>query len=814
MMNDIRYAWRNLRLTPGLSATVILTLALGIGANTAIFSIVNTLIFRPLPYPDADRLVAVTFANDEEPAGSLGWPYPKYSAFATHQTSFDVTAAYGSNRVTAIHRELPLRLEAEIVTAGYLPMLGIRPALGRSFAPDEERVAGEAPVVILSDKLWRQQFGGDPQIVGKSIVIKGRGYEVIGVMPPSFRGQSGTAEIWLTVTAAEHAVSKGTATSGAAWWLTVLGRLAPGVSLAQAAAQMPALTKKVDETFLARMSPHEERYQLVPLKNLRVNAEVSRSFVLLLAAVGFVLLIACANSASLLLGRAVARQKDFAVRRALGAGRFAILRQVTVETILMAIAAGTTGLAVAYWSIDWLTTARPANSSGFWAQYVRTFDYFSISLDATVLLFNFGLAIAVGCLFGLAPAWQASRASLSDALKHGAAGAVLVRRGSLTARGALVLAEIALSLVLMIGAGLMVKSFVRAANADLGLNPENVITMTMAPSGRKPPAFYYELLSRIQALPGTESAALSTATPMGTSGWESRLTVDGRPADAPGIRTMINVVTPDFMATHGIRIGHGRGLGAPDTAGTRVAVVSQAFADAAWPGQQAIGRRVRHEGEWHEVVGIAIDAIVSTLEEPRKNVLYVPLRQQPSADSFMVPNAISVRSATDGHSMARAVQGQLRELDAAAPVFNIVPMRERVDRVTARYRYSAVLMTALAALAVLLAAIGTYGVIAYAVTARTREIGIRMALGAKPGEVLRLVLGGGLRLATAGIVMGLLGAYLATRLLSASLYGVSPGDAGTFVAIATLMAVVAGLASYVPARRAMRVDPVIALRAE
>ncbi len=376
------------------------------------------------------------------------------------------------------------------------------------------------------------------------------------------------------------------------------------------------------------------------------------------------------------------------------------------------------------------------------------------------------------------------------------------------------LTEIALSLILLIGAGLMVQSFVRAANADLGIDPENVVTMTMATTGREGPAFYYDLLTRIQGLPGIERAALSSATPMGTGGWETRMTMDGRPADATAMRAMINVVTPDFMDTHRIRIAEGRGFANTDTVGMRVAVVSRAFADAAWPGQPAIGRRVRHESEWHTVVGVAADAIVSALEEPRKHVLYVPMRLEASAESFMVPNAISVRTSVDDAAAARAIQAQLRGLDATAPIFNIVTMRERVDRVTARYRYSAVLMTALAGLALLLAAMGTYGVIAYAVTARTREIGIRMALGAQPQDVLRLVVGGGLQLAAAGIVVGLVGAYLAARLLTASLYGVSPADASTFIAIASLMVVVAGLASYLPARRAMRVDPVIALRAE
>lgn len=462
-----------------------------------------------------------------------------------------------------------------------------------------------------------------------------------------------------------------------------------------------------------------------------------------------------------------------------------------------------------------MTTIRPSNTTGFWAQYVRTFEYFNIRLEPRVLGFNFALALGVGFLFGLAPAWQAARTELNDVLKQrsGASGGAFARTGGLTARGGLVLAEIALSLVLLIGAGLMIKSFVRATDADLGLDPDGVTAMTIAPTGRKPPAFYYDLLARIQALPGVEQAAFSTGTPMGPASWETSVAVDRPTADAPQIRAMINVVTPGFFATHGMRVGTGRPFTDQDTVGMRVAIVSRAFAEAAWPGEPAPGRRVHQEGEWHEVIGIAENAVLTTLEDPAAPVVYLPLRKE-AADGFMVPNSISVRSSVDPVAMAKTIQAQVQTLDATAPLFNVVTMRERVDRVTARYRYSAVLMTALAGLALLLAAMGTYGVIAYAVTARTREIGIRMALGARPADVMRLVIGGGLRLATAGIVLGLAGAYTSVQLLAALLYGVTPADATTFAAIAILMAAVAGLASYLPARKAVRVDPVIALRAE
>ena len=814
MLNDVRYGLRTLRQSPGLTATIVLTLALGIGANTAIFSVVNTLLLDPLPYPHVDRLVAVTFASADAPLGRNGWPYPKYEAFAQHQSSFDAMAAYGSSRLTLIVGDVPTRVEGEVVTAGYFPLLGINAALGRVFRPDEDRVLGEAPVIILSDALWQQQFGADRNVIGRRVVIKGRGYEIIGVLPPRFRGQSGTAEAWITASASEHAVGKGTASGGFSWWMGVVGRLKPGVSRAQAQATMPAMVKKVDETFLAKMGRDEERYLLVPYKALKVNPEVSRSFVLLLGAVGFVLLIACANTANLLLGRALALQKDFAIRRALGAGRAAIVRQVIVESLLVAVMAGAAGLAVASATLDWVTTAKVANTSGFWAEYVRTFQYFDVRLHFPVLVFNFGVAIGVGILFGLAPAWQAWRTALNDVLKHGTGVTPggLVRRGALSLRGVLVLTEIALSLVLLGTAGLMIRSFALASRTHLGFVPDKVITMTFAPSSRKPPAFYHDLLGRLESLPGVERAALSSGTPLGTGGYIGTITIDGRSPNAAPIRAMANYVTPGFISTYGMRLAEGRGLAAEDATGQRVVVVTRALADAAWPGASALGKRIRSEGEWQEVVGVLENATYTTLEDPPMAIVYAPVRHD--ALGLGAPTSISIKTALDDAGVMSGVRGILQSVDATAPLFNVVTMTERAERVTARYRYSAVMMTALAVLALLMAAMGTYGVLAYAVAARTREIGIRVALGASRGDVLRMVVGTSAKLTAVGIALGLAGTLVAARGLRALLFQVSPSDPLTFIVTALVMAAVALVATYVPARRALRVDPVVALRSE
>jgi putative ABC transport system permease protein len=829
MLNDLRYAWRNMRHAPGVSGVIVLTLALAIGANTAVFSIVNALVFDPLPYPEVDRLVAVTFASDEEPLGQPNWPFPKYAAFARHAVAgpggpgtaiFDATAGYGRRHLSVLIGDQPHRTEAELVTAGYFDLLGVRPAAGRLFHPDEDRTPGEAPVIVVSDRFWRMHFGRDREALGQTVTIRDRPYEIVGILPPAFRGQSGTAEIWLTAHAAEHAADAGTVTSAARWWIHVIARLQPSTTVAQAEAAAAALVPLVDADVMARLGPGDERYQLVPLKTMRISPDVRQSFVLLLGAVLVVLLIACANAANLLLGRAVARQREFAVRLAIGAGRGAIVRQLAVESMVVALLAGALGLGVAWGALDVLTTTRPANTSGFWAQYMRTFEFFDVSLDTRALAVNFGLAIGVGLLFGLAPAWRASRSDLNDVLKRGsgasAAGFGLRRMG---ARSMLVMTEIALSIVLLVSAGLMIQSFTRAASADLGFTPDGVVTMTVGPSGRKPTVFYHDLLARIEALPGVETASLSIATPMGASGWEGPVVVEGRPQDQQNIRGILNVVTPGFFSTYRMRVVQGRGFTDQDVSGPPAAVVSRALAERAWPGEDPIGRRVRYSlasKEWLEVVGVVDHVTYTTLEDAPPAMLYVPLWRpaDPAATIFTAPTAISIRTTVGAEVVARDVRRVVQAADAAAPVFGVAAMTERAARVTARYRYSTLLMSGMAVVALLLAAMGTYGVLAYAVTSRTREIGIRMALGARPSDVMRLVLGGGLSLALAGVALGLLGAVASTRVLGALLFGVEPGDPWTFAAIALLMLAVAALASSIPAYRAMRVEPVSALRAD
>ena len=824
LLQDLRYAVRLVARSPGFTATIVLTLALGIGANTAIFSVVDALLFKPLPYPHADRLYAVTLANDK-PQGMQFWPHPKYAAFAGVQEVFDGTAAYARQVLTINPGDQPQRVEMEIVTPGYFALLGVDAAIGRVFTAEEQRVPARDAVAILSDGLWRSAFGADPRVAGRTISIKDRAYTIVGVMPPAFRGQSGSAQLWVPVAMADHFYFKGAVTESSAWWMRVVARLRPDVGPAAAAAQMPALTARVQEIAPSMWKDAtkngQELFQLVPFKDTKVDPEISRSFVILLAAVGFVLLIACANTANLLLGRAVTRQAEFGIRVALGASRGTVIRQVLVESLLLAAMAGLAAMAVSFWTLRWLSSVKPMNAMGFWSQYARTFDYFDVALNPRVAAFNFAIALGVGILFGLLPARQAAKVDLHESLKQRAAPGF----GRLHARGLLVLAEIAFSLVLLVCAGLMVRSFARAAAADLGFESEGVVTMTASIQGRRPLTYYRELLERMKGIPGVEGASLAGGVPISGGTSSGPVEIQGRPKGEPGVRANMNVVTPAFFDIFRIRRVAGRLLTDEDReSAPRAAVVSRAFAQAAWPGQDPIGRHVRHgfrvafgdPKAWTTVVGVVEDVTYGTLEEPKGPIIYIPAWQPlgtPEAIS-LGPSTIALRTSLPTAAVVASVRAELRALDSTAPLYDIATMTDRAAGITARYRYSTAMMSTLAVLALLLAAIGTYAVMAYAVTTRTREIGIRVALGARPEEILGLVLGGSLKLTGAGLVVGLAASLAASRVLGNLLYGVAPNDPATFAAIAVLMTAVALVAAYLPARRAMRVDPVVALRTE
>jgi len=825
IVRDARYAVRQLAASPIFAATIVLTLALGIGANTAIFSVVDALLFKPLPYPHADRLYAVTLAN-ASPQGMQFWPYPKYAALAREDGPFEAAAAYARRDQLVAVNGLDLRVESEVVTSSYFDVFGAPAAIGRVFSADEDTTPERDAVAILGDGLWRSAFGGDRNVLGKSVTIKGRSYVVIGVMRPDFRGQTGRTQLWLPVMMADHFMYKGAATGAFSWWMRVVARLKPGVTSAAADAQMPALTARVATaapSFLKTATRDgRELFQLVQFRDVKVDPEVSRSFVVVLAAVGFVLLIACANTANLLLGRAVTRQSEFALRRALGASPAAIVRQVLTESLLLAAVAGIAALAVAIGLLHWLTTAKPMNATGFWSQYAGTFDYFAVSLDPRVAAVNFGVALGIGVLFGIAPARAASRGALHASLKQSADSPRGFRR--FNTRAALVLTEVAFSMMLLISAGLMVKSFARAASADLGVEPRGVITVSTSMEDRRSLTFFRDLLQQVRGIPGVDDAALAAELPLSGRGNSGPIAIEDTGGERKSVRANMNVVTPGFFRVTGVALRSGRLLTDDDReTAPRVAIVNRAMAQAAWPGQDPIGRRIKHDfrvaygsaDEWTTVVGVVDDVVYDTLEEPVEPMLYLPAWQPlgTPAGIAIAPARIAMRTALPVDTIVAALRERLRAAGAPLALFDVATMSERAARMTSRYRYSSAMMGALAALALVLSAIGVYGVMAYSVAMRRREIGIRVALGARPRDVLRVVLGSGVKLAAAGVLLGLAGAFAGSRVLGRMLYGVTAHDPWTFAAIAVLMIVVVLAACYVPARRAMRVDPVVALRA-
>jgi putative ABC transport system permease protein len=825
MFQDLRYGARLLLKNPGFTAVAVLTLALGIGANTAIFSVVSAVLLRPLPYPEPERLVKVYQAAPNPARGSMPmiWSYPRFEVLRGQSRSFAAVAAYTQGSYNLTGTSEPERLRVELVSAAYFPALGIKAIAGRTFTPEEDQAPGERLTALLSHGLWQRRFGGDPQVIGQTLELDHIPFTIAGVLPPGFKGQEGTAEVWVTMMAAPVLRYRRVLANANNYWFQVLARLQPGVTLAQAQAEMRPVSEQIERTHPGpkAMRPSgttQEVVTLAPLQAAAVDPAFKRVFLLLLAAVGLVLLIACANTANLLLARAVARQKEFALRCALGAGRGRLIRQLLTESALLALGGGALGVLVGYWGLELLKNFRPSDYATFWTSYARTFAFFTISLDGRVLAFNFALALATGLLCGWLPGLQAARANVQQALKEGAGGSLAgfhpVRR--LSARSLLVVSEIALSLVLLIGAGLMLKSLARLQAVHLGFAPEQVVTMA-APTSQPKPDFYAHLLARVQALPGVEAASVGSTAPLLGHASMTVMDIEGRPA-AGEIAVGLHSVSPDYFRTLGIPLIKGRVFTERDRAGApRVALINQAAADNLFPGEEALGKRIKPDispdyetqEELVEIVGIVGNAKYGQLEKAIGPDVYLSFLQPTDAAQTLI-----VRSSVAPTAIAAAVRREVLALDRNVPLTQIQTLTARAAEVTSRPRFIAVLLTAFAGLALLLSAIGIYGVVAYSVSARTRELGIRLALGAQPGDVLRLVLREGLALLAAGLAAGLLASWGATRLLRSQLYEVGPGDPLTFILVSLLLAGVALLACYLPARRATRVDPLAALRHE
>ena len=804
-IQDLRYGLRTLAKNPGFTAVAVLTLALGIGANTAIFSVVDAVLLRPLPYPEPDRLFMVYQTLPRDPAQNIGVSYPNYLDWTQQNRVFESIAAVRGTSLALSGQGEPTYIETGSVTANYFEVLRARPLLGRTLQPSDDALDA-SPAVVMSETLWRARFGADPAIVGRAITLDQHPITVVGIVPAFFRPPvpDSAAQLWFPLR--QDGVFSDMRARRAGHYLAALGRLKPDVTATQAQSEMAALEQRLAEQY-----PNENKGWGIRIVSLQADmaGNVRTALLVLLGAVGFVFLIACANVASLQLARAASRRKEIAIRVALGAGRQRLLRQFLTESILLSVIGGAAGLVLAYEAVQGLIAWLPADLP-------RVSE---IHVDATVLAFGLVLSVASGVIFGLAPAWHGTESRLAEALE-GARGAG-EGRTSHRARNIFVVAETALAIVLLVGAGLLIRSFARLQQVNVGFNPAQLLTAQIGlPRAQytKPEqwiAFYRQTLERMNALPGAQEAAVAVPLPLSDSYINLAFAIEGRPprskSEAPTADFV--AISPNYFHVMQVPLLRGREFGETDSeSAPKVCVISASVAQQLFPNESALGQRIiigYPADASREIVGIVGDVKDSDLAARQSAQIYVPFVQNPfwAAD-------IAVRSHGNPSALSGALREQIRAIDSALPVAEVRPMADVIGSSIAQPRFRTTLLSLFGAAALLLAAIGIYGVLAYTVAQQTREIGIRMALGANPGRVLRLVLARGLGLAGAGTAIGVLAALLLTRLLNSLLFGVSATDPLTFVAVAGLLLAVAFVACYVPARRAMCVDPMVALRYE
>jgi putative ABC transport system permease protein len=809
LLKDIHYAFRQLIKHPGFSLIAILVLALGIGANTAIFSVVNAVLLRPLPYRAPEKLVWLWGTNPLNDIPKESASYPDFADWREQAQSFETMAAYA--RTSPILTEgdgEPERLPGAAVIGDFFSVLGVEPALGRKFLP-EENEQGKGRVVILSHDLWQRRFGADPKVAGRQITVNGNPHTVVGVMPAGFQDPAPAArkavQMWLPLTVSDNMRS-----SRRSDFLYVIARLKPDATIDRARAEMKGIASRLEKQY-----PETNTSWSVIVESLHetLTGDIRPALLLLLGAVAFLLLIACANVANLLLARASSRQREISIRAALGASRGRVIRQLLTENILLSVAGGALGLVIAVWGIHVLLALSPGN--------IPRLD--SIGIDGQVLLFTLGMSLVTGVIFGLAPALTASKANLNDTLKEGGRGAMEGASGR-RMRNVLAVAEIALSLVLLVGAGLLIRSFMQLQQVKPGFNPQHVLSveLSLPPAKYKEDAqvnqFFDQLLAAVAQQPGVEAATVSTDLPLGGNADFLAFSVEGRPL-LPTDKTPdaeARVISPDYFRTLQIPVRNGRVFTDRDVAGVPdVAVINETLARKYFPGADPIGKRVTFgdpkapDVEWFTVVGVVGDVHGTRLSEEPYAQIYTSYRQTPRRAFTLI-----VRTAGEPSLMLKQIREQIWSLDRQQPLYNVRTFDQVLAQAVARPRFNMLLIAILAGVALVLAAVGIYGVISYSVTQRTHEIGIRMALGANATDVLKLVVGQGMLLAGIGLALGLIAAFAVTRIMSSLLFGVSATDPPTYFGLALLLGAIAFLACYLPARRATKVNPVTALRAE
>jgi predicted permease len=819
LAQDIRYAVRAFARNPGFALAAILSLAIGIGANTSIFSVANALLLRPLPYEDANRLVILWNRSPGLNITEDWFSTAQYLDIKNGHHGFEqVAIAIGGNYNLTGEGD-PERMGVIRVSANLLPMLGARPERGRVFVPDED-APGRPATAVLTDGMWARHYGRDPKMIGKSITINGLPYEVVGILPQSFSLPRevlptlyGTeqAEIFLPLPLAPDAAQHRTNED-----YNIVGKLKPGVSVAQAQAEMETITARLRRGFPDNYPPNGGlTFSIVPLLE-QVVGNVRPALLVLLGSVGLVLLIACANVANLLLSRAVARQQEIAVRTALGASRWRIVKQLLTESVLLALCGGALGVVICVLSVKWIHILGTKSIP-------RLQD---VGIDGRVLLFTLVLSVFSGILFGLAPSLRVSRLDLNSTLKdasRGSAGTSAMWGRGNNVRRLLVVAELALSVVLLIGAGLLIRSFARLQNVAPGFNPQNVLTFDLTMTGRKYNdkqvvlGNYRQLWERLEQLPGGSAAGGVSSLPMSQAFAWTPITVEGRtPLQGEKfLNADERLVGGHYFEAMGIPLRRGRFFNEQDDlTKPRVVLVDEYMAEQLWPGQDPIGKRIhimelKSDDPWQTVVGVVGRVKQDSLDSDPRIAFYLPQTQFPTRAMTVV-----LRSGGDPAGQVSAVKNELRSVDPELPMYYVRTMGQRVDESLARRRFSMLLLGVFASVALVLATIGIYGVMAYLVNQGTREIGIRMALGATQHDILGLVVRQGMMLAFSGVAIGLTGAFVLTRLIRSLLYGVEPTDPLTFVGISLLLALIALPASYIPAQRAARIDPMVSLRCD
>jgi predicted permease len=804
LLQDLRYGFRTLIKKPGFVLVAVVTLALGIGGSTAIFSVVNAALIKGLPYRSSDQLYHLWERTPQKEFNKREFSYPDYQDYQQNSV-FDGLAAYSGAGAILSGSGEPESVPAVRASANFFNVLGVDPIVGRTFQPDEDKPGGPK-VTILTYGLWQQRFGGDASIVGRAITINGESYTVIGVLPASFQFALRPADLWLPYQPTPNQLSRrfmhGT---------NLIGRLKSGVTADQAQSELSVIAGRIEQQF--KESHAGTVATLVPLQE-EVVGTVRPILMVLLAAVGFVLLIACANVASLLLTRSLARAKEVAIRSALGASRWRVIRQLLTESVVLSVIGGAAGLLIAYWGTPSLVTALPQSQLNA-MPFLK-----SLHIDARILAFSFVLSLLTGIFFGLAPALQSSRLDLNETLKEGGRNSSAGAGHRL--RSALVVSEIALAVVLLIGAGLMMKSLYRLLQTNVGFNTENLLTMTVILPATKYTEnsqsinFNDQLRERVQSLAGVSGAGTVNILPL-NGGNTTRFNIEGDPVPPPGqeVEANIRTVSDNYFQTLGIPLLAGRNFDASDKPnGQGVVIIGKSVADRMFAGRDPIGRKIKYsaiDAPGDLIVGVVGDVKITGLDQAIKPVLYYPFRQNGSIFSNLV-----LRTNSDTTTLANMVRNEIRSIEPEAAILNINTMNEVIAQTPASFmrRFPALVISIFAGIALLLASIGIYGVVSYSVSQQTHFIGVRMALGASPVDIQKMVMKQGLWLALLGVGIGVAASVGVMRLLNDLLFGVTTTDATTFAVVTGTLFVVALLACYLPARRATKVDPLVALRYE